>query len=225
MLENLLNKIHLGDCLEFMRELPDKCVDLVLTDPPFGMKFQSGYRKEKHNKIENDDNLNWLPDWCEQLKRVVKDDAFMYVFCSFHFVDVFKSELERHFKVKNILIWQKNNTGMGDLEGDYAPQYEMVLFFNLGGKPLHGRRDSNILKFSRTNNELHPTQKPTDLIGYLASKSIKSGVVLDSFSGSGTTALACHDLGLDFICIEKDPDYHAASVKRLEQHQKQGKLF
>ena len=69
----------------------------------------------------------------------------------------------------------------------------------------------------------HPTQKPLKLIKRLLNG--HSGIVLDCFSGSGTTALACHDLGLDFICIEKDPDYHAASVKRLEAHQRQLKLF
>lgn len=224
-MDDLINKIHLGDCLEFMKQLPDKSIDLVLTDPPFGMKFQSGHREEKHKKIENDDNLDWLPDWCLQINRLLKNDGMAYIFCSWHFVDIFKSEIEKHIKLKNILIWHKNNTGMGDLEADFAPQYEFILFANPSGKTLSGRRDSNILKFPRTQNELHPTQKPTDLIGYLAKKSLSSGIVLDCFSGSGTTALACHDLGLDFICIEKDPDYYAASVKRLEEHKKQGRLF
>jgi site-specific DNA-methyltransferase (adenine-specific) len=222
-MKDLLNKIILGDCLEVMKGLPDKCVDLVLTDPPFGMNFQSGYNN--HKKIEGDDNLDWIDEWFELLTAKVKPDAMLYIFCSFHKVDVFKQACEKHFPVKNILIWHKNNTGMGDLFGDYAPQYEMILFCNLGGKHLTGRRDSNILQFPRTQNELHPTQKPVDLIKYLASKSLDKGVCLDSFSGSGTTALACHDLGLDFICIEKDLDYYNASVKRLEQHQRQLKLF
>lgn len=224
-IEPLLNKIHLGDCLEFMKQLPDKCIDLVLTDPPYGMEFQSGYRKEKHKKIENDDNLIWLPEWIAQITRLVKEDAQLYIFCSFHNIEVFLSTIKKSLKVKNILIWRKNNTGMGDLTGDFAPQYEMIIFINVGNKPLLGRRDSNILTFPRTLNSLHPTEKPLDLVRYLASKSVKAGTVLDTFSGSGTTALACHDLGLDFICVEKDPDYHAASVKRLEQHQKQLRLI
>jgi site-specific DNA-methyltransferase (adenine-specific) len=224
-MKDLLNKIHHADCLEFMKQLPDKSIDLVLTDPPFGMNFQSGRRVEKHNKIEGDDNLDWLEEWFEVLADKVKLDAMIYIFCSFHKVDVFKQVCEKHFPVKNILIWHKNNHGSGDLFGDYAPQYEMVIYCNLGGKHLTGRRDSNILQFSRTQNELHPTQKPVDLIKYLASKSLDKGVCLDSFSGSGTTALACHDLGLDFICIEKDEDYFKASVERLEKHKRQLKLL
>lgn len=225
MLENIKNQIILGDCLEVMKQLPDKCIDLVLTDPPFGMNFQSSHRIDKHKKIEGDNNLDWIDDWFELLAQKVKLDAMLYIFCSFHKVDVFKQACEKYFPIKNILIWQKNNTGMGDLFGDYAPQYEMILYCNPSGKHLTGRRDSNILQFARTQNELHPTQKPVNLIKYLASKSLEKGTVLDCFSGSGTTALACHDLGLDFICIEKDPDYHSASVKRLEQHKKQLKLI
>ena len=69
-------KLWHGDCLEVMKGLPDKSIDLVLTDPPFGMSFQSGHRIEKHNKIENDDNLDWLPEWAEQTARILKDDGF-----------------------------------------------------------------------------------------------------------------------------------------------------
>lgn len=73
---------------------------------------------------------------------------------------------------------------------------------------------------------IHPTQKPRQLFMMILERYAKQGqIILDCFSGSGTTALACHDLGLDFICIEKDADYHAASVKRLEQHQRQLKLI
>jgi len=221
----MINQIHLGDCLDFMREMPDKCVDLVLTDPPFGMKFQSGRREERHEKIDGDDNLDWLPQWAEETFRILKEDGQAYIFCSWHKVDIFKTEIEKHAKIKNILIWMKNNHGSGDLFADFAPQYEMIIFVNKLNKHLIGKRESNILKFQKTDNALHPTQKPIDLIGYIASKSISSGTVFDPFSGSGTTAIACHDLGLDFICVEKDPDYHAASVKRLEEHKRQGRLF
>ena len=72
---------------------------------------------------------------------------------------------------------------------------------------------------------IHPTQKPVELLSYLLERSAAPGaLVLDPFSGSGTTAVACHNLGLDFLCIEKDPDYHAASVARLEKHRAQGLL-
>lgn len=79
---------------------------------------------------------------------------------------------------------------------------------------------------SKTQNELHPTQKPVNLFSLLVDKSTKENdLVLDCFSGSGTTAIACHNLKRNFICIEKDKDYYEASVKRLEEHKRQVNLF
>ena len=103
-----LNKIYNENCLTFMKQVPDKYFDLVLTDPPFGMSFQSGYRNEQHKKIANDNNLSWLPDFTKELHRITKDDAHLYLFCSHHFVEVFKSEIQKYRKVKNILIWENS---------------------------------------------------------------------------------------------------------------------
>lgn len=224
-LDENINKITNADCLDILKKLPDKCIDLVLTDPPYGMNYQSGRRKEKYNKIENDCSLEWFPDFLCELQRVSKDDAHWYIFCSWHNIDVFKQEIEKVKRVKNILIWNKNNFGSGDLQNDYAPQYEMIIFCN-NNKPLYGKRISNVLNFAKTDNYLHPTQKPVDLFGVLIEKSsLENDIVVDCFSGSGTTAVACHNLNRRFICIEKDPNYWAKSVKRLEEVQQQISIF
>ena len=222
-----INKVIQGDCLDLMKKMPDKCTDLVVTDPPYGMEFRSNYRIVKHQKIANDNNLDWLPQLSKALYRVTKDDAHGYIFCSFHNIDLFKQIfVGGGWRVKNILVWHKNNTGMGDLEGNYAPQYELILFVTKGNKKLNGGRDSNILRFNRTGNELHPTQKPVDLMSYLIEKSTKKGdLVLDTFAGSCPVAIACHNLNRNFICIEKDYDYWKASVERLKNAQAQQKLF
>ena len=226
MIEQYINKITNADCLDILKQLPDKCIDLVLTDPPYGMNFQSNHRKEKHEKIANDDNLLWLPEYMKEISRVKKEDAMCYFFCSWHNVDLFKQEIEKFFPVKNILIWEKNNTGMGDLFADYAPQYDMIIFCNPKNKKLQGGRDSTILKYPRTGNEFHPTQKPVDLIAKLIRKSTnENDVVLDTFAGSCPVAFACVDMKRNFICVEKDFDYWKASCKRLEEHQKQLSLF
>lgn len=225
-LNDLIGRITCADCMDILKQLPDKCVDLVLTDPPYGMGFVSNYRQNKYDKIQNDDNLDWLDGWCKQINRVKKDDAHLYVFCSWHNVDIFKATIDKYFPVKNMLIWVKNNTGMGDLVNDYAPQYEICLYCNPSNKPLNGRRDSNILKYARTQNSLHPTEKPVDLFSFLVSKSSnENDLVLDCFSGSGTTAVACHNLHRRFICIEKDPEYAKASQERLTEAQRQQVLF
>ena len=94
------------------------------------MDFQSNHRKEKHLKIQNDCSLDWIDDWILETYRVMKQNTHGYAFCSFHNVDKFKIAIEKKFTLKNILIWEKNNTSMGDLTADYAPKYEMVMFFH-----------------------------------------------------------------------------------------------
>lgn len=153
-----LNEPTNADWRDAVKQLPNECVDLVVTDPPYGMSYQSNMRKEKHKKIVGDDSLDWLDGWVVELKRLCKPEAHLYIFCSWHKVDEFKQTLQNHFNIKNILIWDKKGFGMGDLEGDYAPSYEMVIFCSNGSKKLNGGRDSNILRTVRTNNENHPTE-------------------------------------------------------------------
>lgn len=218
--------IH-GDCFELNKSIETESIDLIVTDPPFGMNFQSSRRKEKHEKIANDDNLDWLPGWFYEQYRILKNNSHAYVFCSWHNIDVFKIQADKSgFEVKNILIWHKNNHGSGDLKGDYAPQYEFILFLNKGRRELNGRRDSNIIKCARTNNDNHPTEKPVNLIQFLIEKSSNKGdLVLDNFFGSGSCAIACHNLGRRFIGHEIDKDRFDSANKRVSQLLTQQTLF
>lgn len=199
-------------------KLGAQSVDLLLTDPPYGMSYQSNMRKDKHLKIENDDNLDWLPVWLKDVRRVLRSDAHCYIFCSWHKVDVFKRELELHdFGLKNILIWNKGGGGMGDLEGDYSPSYEMVLFCSLGKRKLNGKRDSNILPTGKTLNNYHPTEKPVSLLAYLIEKSTqKDDLVLDCFAGSFSTGVAAQETGRRFIGYEIEEKYCKIGDRRLD---------
>lgn len=78
-----------GDCLELLKSLQDNSVDLVVTDPPFGVNFQSHRRKEKYEHIQNDDNLEFLPELMVELNRVLKPDTHIYMFCAFKTIDIF----------------------------------------------------------------------------------------------------------------------------------------
>ena len=211
-----LNEPINSDWRDAVKQLPSACVDLVVTDPPYGMSYQSNMRKEKHKKIVGDDSLDWIEGWVVELKRLCKPEAHLYIFCSWHKVDEFKQAIQNHFNIKNILIWDKKGFGMGDLEGDYAPSYEMVIFCSNGSKKLNGGRDSNILRTVRTNNENHPTEKPVNLIRYFIEKSSNKGdVVLDTFAGSFSTAKAAKETGRNFLCFEIDADYCAKARQLL----------
>jgi len=222
-----INKVFNEDCTVTMGRFLDNSIDLIVTDPPYGMDFQSGHRKIKHDKIVNDTSLDWMPTVFKECKRILKDDGHAYFFCSFHFIDTFLQTLKSVcFEVKNILIWHKNNTGMGDLEGDYAPQYEFIIFCSNGNKKLNGRRDSNILKFARTNNDFHPTQKPVDLIRFLIQKSSnENDIVFDGFMGCGTTAIASYIEHRNFIGSEIDPNHYNTCQSRLSKHLTIQQLF
>ncbi|MDB4426011.1 DNA methyltransferase, partial [bacterium] len=100
----------------------------------------------------------------------------------------------------------------------FAPKYEMIIFLQKGRRFINGKRDPNILKFSRTGNKLHPTQKPVDLLQYLLEKfSDHNQNVFDPFMGSGSTGVACVNTGRNFIGIELDENYFNIASERIKQ--------
>lgn len=219
-LSSLINKANKMRWEDGVKLIPNNYVDLILTDPPYGMSYQSNSRKEKHSKIKDDDNLNWLVGWIKELRRVAKDEAHLYIFCSWHNIDVFKAEFQKHFKVKNILIWEKKGGGMGDLEGDYSPAYELILFCSNGEKILNGKRDRSVIRSSKTLNDLHPTQKPVNLMRYFIEKSSEEGdVVLDTFAGSFPTAKASIETKRKAICFERDEDENGKEIGYCKEAQ------
>lgn len=212
-------ELKLGDCLNVMGDIPDNSIDMVLTDPPYGMNYQSGRRKTKAKLITGDQDISFLDDLSRELYRVAKENTAHYIFCSYHNIDKFKQSFEKYFKIKNILTWVKNNTSMGDLSADFAPKTEFILFLQKGRRNINGKRDSNVLEFKKTNNKLHPTQKPVDMIEFMISKfSDKGDVILDPFMGSGSTAVACINTNRSFIGIEIDNDYFNIAKERVNNH-------
>ena len=215
-----MHKLYNGDCLEIMDRLieEDIKVDCILTDPPYGMNFKSNHRKNKYEKIENDNNLNFLPLLFNKLYKILNDNSHIYCFCSWHNIDKFKIEFEKYFKLKNIIVWEKNNTSMGDLKGSYAPKHEFILYGHKGRRLRNGFRYADIIKAKRTNNKLHPTQKPVDLLELLLKQSTNENeIVLDCFMGSGSTGVACVNTGRKFIGIELDKNYFDIASKRIEE--------
>lgn len=208
------------DCLELMKDIPDGSVDLVLTDPPYGINYQSRRGKQKYDKIKNDECLNFLSTYFQECSRVMKNDTAIYCFCSWHNIDKFKIEFEKYFKLKNVLVWEKNNHGSGDLKAAYAPKYEFILYGNKGRCYFRNGRKEDVLYFNKTGNKNHPTEKPVDLLEFLITNSSDEGdVVLDSFMGSGSTGIACVNTNRDFIGIELDEHYFQVAEQRIHEAQ------
>ena len=105
---------------------------------------------------------------------------------------------------------------MGDLDGNFASKTEFILFATKGRPLLRGKRDYNTLYFDRTENKLHPTQKPVDLCEFLLTKFTNEGdTVLDPFMGSGTTGVAAKKQNRNFIGIELNQQYFVTAEKRI----------
>lgn len=214
-----INEVVCGDCLEGMKLIPDSSIDLVLTDPPYGMDYQSSHRAEKFDKIELDLDIGWFPCFAENIYRVLKENTHAYIFCNDYAISHFRKELENvGFNVKRTLVWVKNNHSSGDLEGDFGNKTEFILFAHKGRRELAGKRETNVLCFDRVSQLRHPTEKPVLLNQWLLSKSTEgNNIVLDPFMGSWTTARAAVDLKRNFIGFEISPKYCAIGEKRLEQ--------
>ena len=212
-----------GDCLELMKDISSGSVDLVLTDPPYGMDFQSHRRKEVYAKIKNDTSLEWLDGYFAECSRILKDDTAIYCFCSWHNVDIFKKTFEKYFKLKNIIVWVKNNHGSGDLKASYAPKHEFILYGNKGRRTFYGKRMEDVIFANKTKNENHPTEKPIDLLEQFINNSTeKNAVVFDGFMGSGSCGVACVNTNRNFIGIELDEGYFNIAKQRIDEAIKGG---
>lgn len=214
-----MNQIIHGDCLEKMKELPDGSVDCIVTDPPYGISLQKGYKNAK-DLVAGDTGFEvmvFLDEVLEQFKRVLKHDGAVYIFTRFDVMPYWWMKCKRYFKLKNVLVWSKGGGGMGDLQGNYGNDTEMVMFMTLGKHKLRGSRDSQLIKIPKCKPEFHETQKPTELLEYLIEKSSSpGGVVLDPYAGSGSTLVASKRTGRDYIGIELEEEYVKTAQARLE---------
>jgi site-specific DNA-methyltransferase (adenine-specific) len=213
-------KLMQGDCLERMKEIPDGSVDMVLTDPPYGMDFQSNRRvvKQKFAKIANDKNLDWVDSFIGECYRVMSSNSAMYFFCSWHNVDYFKQAIERKFKLKNMIVWVKNNHGSGDLKGGYAPQHEIVFYACKGRVLNRGKRMPDVIYADKipSSKLVHPTEKNVQMLEvFIRQHTDQEMLILDPFMGSGTTGVACVNLCRSFIGIELDENYFKIAEARI----------
>ena len=215
-------ELYQGDCLEIMGGIKDKSVDLIVTDPPYLMNYQSNRRKkeDRFDKIKNDKGSYMLiQDYLEECHRIMKDNTAIYCFCSWHNIDFFKNEFEKHFKLKNILVWNKNNHGTGDLKGSYAPKHEFILFGHKGRTLLREKRIADVIDCPKisSNKLTHPTEKPQDLLEIFIKQSSDVGsIIFDGFMGTGSCGIAAKKLNRNFIGIELDEKYFNIAKNRLE---------
>ncbi|AUR89489.1 DNA methylase [Vibrio phage 1.123.O._10N.286.48.F3] len=208
-----------GDCLERMKEIETGSVDMILTDPPYGMDLmpQRASAKFHNNKIKNDDHLSWCDAFFIESYRVTKKDTASMFFCNHYCVSEFiASSKKAGYEVKNLIVWDKGHFGMG---GNWRPSHEMILVCVKGRFVTHSRNLKTIIKFKKVHHSRasHPTEKPIDLLEHLIFEpDYDPLVVLDPFMGSGSTGVAAKKLNRNFIGIELDKGYFDIAKERIE---------
>lgn len=194
--DDFVNKIICGDCLEVMREMPDKCVDFIITDPPY------------KNEDINGNYYNWLEIFFDESERVTKDYLVMFNNAS-RLYDI----LCKIGPSYRILIWTKGVV-------KYSWRWEPVFIYSFNPDySLNKTIWSDHLPYQplHRGQSLHPYEKPLKLMIQLLKYIPENKIILDPFLGSGTTAVACKEMKQQFIGIEINPEYCKMAEERLAQ--------
>jgi DNA modification methylase len=192
--------------------------DMVFTDPPYGVSYQSNWRNKKSNTkfdvLENDDNFL---DIKPILILFTKQISSWYIWTSHQVYPIWRAMFDDVYI--NTIIWNKGKMGMGDL-ASYGNNYEMALFCSNGKPKINGERKKAIWEINIDSgaNYLHPTQKPILLASYAIPDFTKENdLILDLFLGSGSTMVASHQLKRKCYGMELDPKYCDVIVNRMRK--------
>jgi site-specific DNA-methyltransferase (adenine-specific) len=201
------------DNMALMARYPDKYFDLAIVDPPYGygdkktniLNFRQKEQHKEWNIAPNEDYFN-------ELFRVSKNQI---IWGGNYFPYIWK------FGGKCFIYWHKGNPVPNFADGELA-----WTSFDKNAKQYDYRYYGNIDGKTSANKKFHPTQKPVALYKWLLTNYAKQGdKILDTHLGSGSIAIACHDLGFDLTACELDTDYYEAAMKRIEEHKLQLKLI
>ena len=210
--------LYLGDCLEILPTLGD--IGVVITDPPYS---SGGYNEmgkssgsigttTKGNTIKGD-TMSTL-GYSELMRRTLRmaNASSAYLFTDWRMWPHTSVSCElAGYRVRGMIVWNKGWAGIGTR---WKSQHELICWSTkLTSKP--GKGMGNVLSIPRSGNEWHPTEKPLAVVTPIV-QNAEAGLVLDPFMGSGTTGVACVNLGRKFIGIELEPKYFDIACKRIE---------
>ena len=207
-MDKYINKIICGDCLDIMCDMPDKCVDLVLTDPPYGVDIGNQSQGKGGVAIKIDYGINdWdkRPPTKDVFKELFRISKNQIIFGGNYFVE--------HLKTSPCwIIWNKDNG-----ESDFADCELAWTSFNSAVRIIKYRWAGMLQqKGVKKEKRVHPTQKPVGVMEWILNNySKKNDIILDAYLGSGTVAIACKKLNRKYIGIEQEKKYCDIAEKRL----------
>ena len=209
--------LHNIDCMIALKEIKDNEFDLAIVDPPYGINInvsmgrRKGDKKSDYHKFAGNDTSIPSAEYFIELKRVSRNQI---IFGGNYMIEHLQN-------TPCFIVWDKNNSG------NFADAELAWTSFNTATR-IFKSTWNGMLQHDMKNKEIriHPTQKPIKLYEWLLLNYAKEGdKILDTHLGSGSIAIACHNLGYDLEGYELDKEYLEAAKKRLEQHQAQKRLF
>lgn len=236
--------IRNGDCTELMKTLNEESVDLIVSDPPYGVGYKNKIYDDSADTIEAK-----IPGWYKEWYRVLKKGSYLYLFVGVKNLDIWITEGKKAgFEFKNIIAARNFNNGHAAPKNNFGSQFQPILVFSKGKKSrklnevdfiptsagwFKDKRNKNPRPFTysypnwiktewgyatakRAGKSIHPNEKNIDLIKFLVETSSNEGdVVLDSFMGCGSTGVACVKTNRNFIGFELTTKYYQMAQTRL----------
>jgi site-specific DNA-methyltransferase (adenine-specific) len=186
------------DVLPLLRKT---AVNMILTDPPYGIEYISNHRQQKFEGMIGDEN--YPSEWIREIE--LAENSSIYLFCEEASIEEAKQAMKKAgFPVSRLLVWDKGAMAGGDLS-NYGGRTEYIIFGKKKYARLNGSRDSNLISIPRVHPTklVHPAEKPIDLMSYLIMKSTEyNEIIIDPFAGSGKSLLAAKRLRRLAIGIE-----------------------
>jgi len=212
------HRVMCGDStsIDAVEKLMDgKKADMVNTDPPYGVSYQSNMRTKsaKFDILKNDDVILEVVPVIEACST-----GWVFIWTTWKVIDKWLENTKGFGFPTNMVIWSKGGGGIGDLKKTFSTDYEMALVFNRGAE-LCGKRVGSVWRVGKDGaaEYAHPTQKPVALAEEAIDKTTRKGAtVLDLFGGSGSTLIACEKTGRHARLMELDPKYVDVIIKRWQ---------
>lgn len=225
--EDYINQIIQGDSLAILKTLSDKSIDMLFTDPPYNVSRKNNFgTMKRYNSYKGMDFGEWdwnfnQTDWIKIVASKLKDNCNVVIFNSWQNLKLINDCLtELSFEVKRPIVLKKNNPMPANRDRLFLNSFEFGIWATKGKWTFNRINKYNEAFFEVSNNgkTTHPTEKNIDAIKYFITiLSNKNDLILDPFLGSGTTAVACKELGRRYIGIEINQEYINMANKRLKK--------
>lgn len=225
--------LHQGDSRELIKRIPDKSVDLILTDPPYNISQHSTGnipllgRSTINNDVAEWDKVDFIPkEWVDEFLRILKPTGNLFIFTTYNQIGEWYNCLDKRFDTTQFMIWHKTNPAPKIFKAGFLNSCEMIYCcWNRGHTwnfisqaEMHNFIESPIcMRPERLTNPKHPAQKPTSILKKIITIASNPGdIVFDPFMGVGSTGIASLSLGRKFIGFELNEIYFSAAKERIE---------